>query len=117
MQKLKPFIAPAIILTLAVVIAAVTTAISQTQQPQPRPSAELPYESPKKDPPIITPAAKLGDAPSDAVILFDGKDLSGWKSLRDGSDAKWDVKDGYMQVKGGTGDIATKQEFADCQLH
>jgi len=118
MQQLKPYIAPAMILTLAVVIAVVTSAISQAQQQQPpRPAAQPPWESPKKEPAIITPGAKVGDAPSDAVILFDGKDLSGWKSLRDGGDAKWDVKDGYMQVKGGTGDIVTKQEWGDCQLH
>jgi len=118
MQKLKSYIAPAIILTLAVVIAGVTSAISQAQQQQPpRPPAQPPWEPPKKEPPIIKPGAKPGDAPSDAIILFDGKDLSGWKSLRDGSDAKWDVKDGYMQVKAGTGDILTKQEWGDCQLH
>lgn len=117
MQKLKTYIAPAIILSLAVVIASVTSAISQAQQQQPpRPAAQPAWESPTKEPPIITPGAKVGDAPSDAIILFDGKDLSGWKSLR-GGDAQWDVKDGYMQVKAGTGDIATKQEWGDCQLH
>ncbi len=73
--------------------------------------------APKTEPAIITPGAKPGDAPSDAVILFDGKDLSGWKSLRDGGEAKWDVTDGYMQVKGGAGDIASKYEYGDCQLH
>lgn len=55
-------------------------------------------------------------APSDAVILFDGKDLSQWKG-KDGGPAKWEVKDGVFTVKKGTGDIMTKQEFNDFQLH
>lgn len=116
MQKLIRLIAPASMLVAAVIIAAVTISQAQQQQP-PRPPAEPPWESPKKEPPVITPGAKPGDAPSDALILFDGKDLSGWKSLRTGGDAAWDVKDGYMQVKAGTGDIITKQEWGNCQLH
>jgi hypothetical protein len=76
-----------------------------------------PHESPKKEPPVITPGAKPGDPPSDAIILFDGKDLSGWKTQRDGSAAKWTVQDGYMQVAPRTGPIVTKQEWGDCQLH
>jgi hypothetical protein len=75
------------------------------------------WEAPKAEPTVITPGARPGDAPSDAVILFDGKDLSGWKSLRDGGDAKWDVRDGYLQVRAGTGDIVSKYEYGDCQLH
>lgn len=73
--------------------------------------------APKKEPRVVTPGAKASDPPSDAVVLFDGKDLSKWKSLRDGSDAKWLMQDGYIQVQPRTGDIATKEEFGDCQLH
>ncbi len=75
------------------------------------------HEAPKKEPTVVTPGAKASDPPSDAVILFDGKDLSGWKSMRDGGAAKWLVQDGYMQVVARTGDLVTKQEFGDCQLH
>jgi hypothetical protein len=49
------------------------------------------------------------------VVLFDGKDLSGWTG-RDGV-AKWKVENGYMEVIKGTGNIWTKAEFGDCQLH
>jgi hypothetical protein len=56
------------------------------------------------------------DPPSDATVLFDGKDLSAWRSIN-GGDAKWKLKDGYVEVAPGTGDIATRQEFGDCQLH
>lgn len=92
--------------------------ISAVSQVQPITLQDLkPFDPPAKEPMVITPGAKLGDAPSDAIRLFDGKDLSGWKSLRDGSEAKWTVKDGYFEVMPRTGDIATKQEFGDCQLH
>ena len=64
---------------------------------------------------VITPGTGTA-APSDAVILFDGKDLSQWKG-KDGGAAKWQVKDGVMTVTKGTGDITTKQNFEDFQLH
>ena len=72
-------------------------------------------------PPVITPGTpstqeKAGRPPSDAVMLFDGKDLSGWESAK-GGPARWKVGNGYFQVAAGTGDIQTKQAFGDCQLH
>lgn len=86
-------------------------------QPVPIPEDMKPWDPPKKEPPVVTPGAAPGAPPSDAVILFDGKDLSGWKSVRTGGEAKWLVRDGYMQVVALTGDIASKFEFGDCQLH
>lgn len=57
-------------------------------------------------------------APSDAIVLFDGKDLSKWKSSSSPSGAAaWTVADGAMTVKPGTGDIETRQHFDDYQLH
>ncbi len=56
-----------------------------------------------------------GPPPSDAIILFDGKDLSQWDS-DEGGKARWEIKDGTMVVN-GTGGIHTKQGFGDCQLH
>ncbi|AQT67102.1 hypothetical protein STSP2_00242 [Anaerohalosphaera lusitana] len=58
-----------------------------------------------------------GEAPGDAIILFDGENLSKWSSVKGGGPAKWTVKDGYMQVKPGAGDIITKDKFGDYQLH
>lgn len=68
-------------------------------------------------PPVVNPGPYAGmvTAPADAVVLFDGKDLSAWKS-KDG-DAKWEVSNGAFTVKKGTGDIETKQAFGDYQLH
>jgi hypothetical protein len=68
------------------------------------------------EPRIITPGKTSLDAPSDAIILFNGKDLSQWQSSN-GGDAKWKLKDGYMVVTGGAGNIQTKKGFGDCQLH
>jgi hypothetical protein len=64
-----------------------------------------------KEPNVIEP----GPPPSDAVVLFDGKDLSKWKA-QGGGEAKWKLlEDGGMEVRGGT--IMTKEQFGDCQLH
>ncbi|HEX4950864.1 MAG TPA: DUF1080 domain-containing protein [Blastocatellia bacterium] len=104
---------PALFFVLTILIAFGLTAISQVVN-----LADLkPFEPPKKEPPIVTPGARDNDPPSDAIVLFDGKDLSAWKHTRDSSDVKWTVKDGYMEVMPRTGEIMTKAEFGDCQLH
>ncbi|MCO5237406.1 MAG: DUF1080 domain-containing protein [Chitinophagaceae bacterium] len=66
---------------------------------------------------IITPGKTNADAPSDAIVLFDGKDASKWESEKDGGPVKWKIEDGALVVAGGTGGIKTKQGFGDCQLH
>jgi hypothetical protein len=58
----------------------------------------------------------VGHAPSDATVLFDGKDLSHW-AHKDGSAAKWKVENGYFEVAPKTGYIYTREAFGDCQLH
>jgi hypothetical protein len=56
--------------------------------------------------------------PSDAIVLFDGSSLSGWRSVDSSSQpARWRVADGYMEVVAGTGNIATARGFGDVQLH
>jgi hypothetical protein len=57
-----------------------------------------------------------GKPPSDAVVLFDGKDLSKWQK-EDGSPAPWKVENGFAEVVAKSGSIVTKQAFGDCQLH
>ncbi len=66
---------------------------------------------PKDEPRIVNP----GPPPSDAIVLFDGKDLSQWQSDKGGA-AQWEVSEGVATVN-GTGSIATKEGFGDCQLH
>ena len=73
-------------------------------------------------PKIVTPGNATSNAfmsaPSDAIVLFDGKDLSQWKSgAREDGEAKWTVHDGVVTVDKKAGDIVTKQEFGDFQLH
>ena len=64
----------------------------------------------------VTPGANPGDAPSDAIILFNGNDSNEWTAL-DGSPSKWEVKDGCFTVVKGTKDIKTRRVFGDAQFH
>ena len=68
---------------------------------------------------VVTPAKKLGDAPSDAIILFDGKNMDQWVSQKDVTKpAAWKiVNNDYMEVVPDAGGIQTKMQFGDCQLH
>jgi len=70
-------------------------------------------------PAIVTPGAKDADPPSDAIILFDGKNEDEWVSAQDHTAAQWVVGDGTLTVKkaSGVGNIETKRRFKDYQLH
>jgi hypothetical protein len=59
--------------------------------------------------------ATVAQPPSDAVVLFDGRDASRWTG-RDGK-FPWKVENGYMEVASGTGSVETREHFGDCQLH
>lgn len=75
-------------------------------------------ERPK--PPVVNPGRFTASAPvpSDAIVLFDGKSLAGWKSADSaGGPARWHVRDGYMEVAPGTGSIETARPIGDVQLH
>jgi hypothetical protein len=72
------------------------------------------------EPRIVTPGSSAAQPPSDAVVLFDGKNLNAWKSVKDSTlAAGWDINaaEGSVTVKPSTGDIQTKRSFGDCQLH
>lgn len=80
------------------------------------------HDPARPQPRIVAPGtestqAAAGAAPADAVVLFDGKDLAGWVSNKDGGPAAWKVENGYMEVAPKAGDIRTRAEFGDCQLH
>jgi hypothetical protein len=80
----------------------------------PAPKAtEVWYPVPAK----VTPGATPGAAPSDAIVLFDGRNLDAWQSANGGAPARWSVVNGEMVVAPGTGDIQTKAGFGDVQLH
>ena len=66
--------------------------------------------------PRVVDPGKRGAPPSDAIVLFDGKDMNEWTS-EDGRPAAWPVSDGVMTCKSGTGDIYTKRKFGSAQIH
>jgi len=74
-------------------------------------------------PPIVTPASEPGAPPSDAIVLFNGRDLSKWQTKGRGKEAEkllapqWKVVDGAIEVVRGTGHLVTKEKFGDVQLH
>jgi len=79
------------------------------------------HDPDRPQPRVVTPGTfstptTPGQAPSDAILLFDGKDLSQWRAA-DGKPAPWNVQDGVIVCKPKSGDIFTKDEFGDIQLH
>jgi hypothetical protein len=68
-------------------------------------------------PPVVTPGATVGAPPSDAVILFDGKNTEAWVRVSDGAPADWIVANGILTVNKQSGNIQTRQTFTNYQLH
>lgn len=68
-------------------------------------------------PPIVTPGKTNSEAPSDAIVLYNGKDVAQWQK-ENGGKPGWKIdKDGALTVVKGSGNIATKMGFGSCQLH
>ncbi len=114
MKKLYAFLT-----ALAVLAAGGPGAAAQEVKEYPKPEAMRPgmseYWTPQ--PKIVTPAAQVSmGAPSDAIILFDGKDLSAWTDDK-GGEAGWTVHDGIVTVDKTKGNIKTKETFGSFQLH
>lgn len=79
------------------------------------------HDMSRPHPPVVIPGSTstqeyIGSPPSDAVVLFNGNDLSAWEK-DNGDPVEWKLENGYMEVFAGTGSIQTKQAFGDCQLH
>jgi hypothetical protein len=92
-----------------------TAACAQT------PTQWKPHDRNRPVPAVIDPGVPStqdtpGKAPSDAIVLFDGKDLSAW-STKDGQPAKWKVGTGYFETVPKSGYMYSKQAFGDMQLH
>ena len=79
------------------------------------------HDPTRPHPKAITPGSRADAPPSDAIVLFDGKDLSQWvhrdKEGKIQGNAKWIVRDGYFEVAPKAGDLSTREEFGDVQLH
>jgi hypothetical protein len=89
------------------------------QQPNPQGAKPEDTEVWEPVPKVVNPAPTCAAPPSDAIVLFDGKNLDQWVSAQDKSPAQWTVADGVLTVKKGegSGNIETKQSFKDYQLH
>jgi hypothetical protein len=106
-----------------------TVAIGQEQRPGFQDTPPLPnqkwkvHDSNRPYPPVVTPGKSCGDAPSDAVVLFDGKDLSNWIQMGRGADRgkqippRWKVENGYLETGAKSGDLLSKEKFGDAQYH
>jgi hypothetical protein len=75
------------------------------------------HDPARPQPPLVTPGtfSELATPPSDAIVLFDGKDLSQWRDKKTGGPVAWTVEDGV--AVSAKGDIETTNEFGDLQLH
>lgn len=102
-------------LALTAVIAAFAF-VSAQESPKPNPRDTEVWEP---VPAVVTPGATDSDPPSDAIVLFDGKNLDQWVSAQDHTPAKWFVHDGVMTVNKthGVGNIETNRRFKNYQLH
>lgn len=106
-------IQPSKSLALAALIA--TAATLSAQQTRMKPEATEVWEP---VPQVVTPGRTRGAPPSDAVVLFNGKNLDQWVSAKDGtSPAGWTVAHGVVTVNKKAGSIETKRKFEDYQLH
>ena len=105
-------------LTTALLLFLTLAATALAQQPETKP-APKPEDTEvwTPEPKVVTPGATPTAAPSDAIILFDGKNLDEWVSVSDKSPAKWIVGDGIVTVNKATGNIETKRSFKNYQLH
>jgi hypothetical protein len=99
-----------------VTVLALTSPLFAQQPAAPRHEDTEVYEP---VPPIITPGVTNSAPPSDAVVLFDGKNLDQWVSAQDHTPAKWIVSDGILTVSKvkGVGNIETTRKFKNYQLH
>ena len=102
-------------LALALLFAgAASTCAQQPAQPKPE-DTEVWQPVPK----IVTPGVTDAAPPSDAIVLFDGKNEDEWVSAQDHTPARWFVHDGVLTVNkaSGVGNIETKRRFKDYQFH
>jgi hypothetical protein len=113
MNNLSSFLPKAALLALG--LGFVTVAARAQEVPQPPKMVPQMTEFWEPAVRVITPGNGTTTAPSDAIILFDGKDMSAWKAKASNAEAAWPVKGGAFTV--GKGDITTKKEFGDFQLH
>ena len=106
-----------LILSAFALMIAVTAVNAQQQKDGPETMRPQMTEFYTPVPKVVTPGnITTNSAPSDAIVLFDGKDLSAWTGAN-GGPAEWDVHDGVFTVNKKKGDIQTRESFESFQLH
>ncbi|MHC4248562.1 MAG: 3-keto-disaccharide hydrolase [Planctomycetota bacterium] len=105
--------------SLAVAIAGTLVGLGAWAEEKPEHQWKV-HDMDRPQPEVVDPGTastpdEAGRAPSDAIVLFDGKDLSKWTSNK--GPARWRVQDGYMEVAKKSGGMRTKESFGSCQLH
>jgi hypothetical protein len=103
-------------LTLLAILLATGCPLLAQQQSEPTAKPED-TEQWQPEPKVVTPGADCAAPPSDAIVLFDGRNLDEWVSAQDHSPAKWFVHDGIVTVNKAAGNIETKRSFHNYQLH
>ena len=113
MQNPVSFIPKATLAAMALGLLAFSSQAQDVPQPPKMVPAMTEFWEPEVR--VVTPGKDHSAPPSDAIILFDGKDLSQWKAKGSEAPANWPVKGGAFTV--AKGDISTRKEFGDFQLH
>lgn len=102
------------VLTLVAAGAVPAVTWAQTPAPQGKPEETEVWEP---VPPVVDPGPTDASPPSDAMVLFDGKNLDAWVNTKGGGPAGWKVADGVLTVDKSVGNIQTKRAFTNYQLH
>lgn len=110
-SSVRKVLSPEIVLLMILPMIVVQAACGQTREWVPE---DTEFYEPV--PPIIESAPVFREAPSDAIILFNGTDFTAWESVQ-GGDVEWDLANGAMTVEPGTGNIVTKGQFGSIQLY
>lgn len=106
------------LMALALIAVSGLNAQEKKEYPQQEPMRPGMSEYWTPQPRVVTPGdIKTNTAPSDAIVLFDGHDLSAWTNGDGTGEAGWTVKKGIVTVDKSKGDIVTKQKFGSFQLH
>jgi hypothetical protein len=104
-------VSPAVLFFMLFPFVVIQTACSQSREWVPE---DTEFYEPV--PPVIESAPVFQEAPSDAIVLFDGSGFTMWESVR-GGDVEWDIENDAMTVNPGTGNIVTKDQFGSIQLY
>ena len=110
-QFLKLFCLSSLVVVLAQLSA---QQAAQDTQTKPKPEETEVWQPVPK---VVTPATECNAPPSDAIVLFDGKNVDEWVNVKDKAPALWDVHDGVMTVNKAGGSIETRRRFRNYQLH